>query len=259
MLIDWFTVAAQIVNFLVLVWLLKRFLYKPILEAIDARERRVAAQLQEANTRMLEATQKGEVLAQKNEAFDHQRQELLQEAVDQAKAERKRLLEESRAEIQTLRLTLEQALRDEQGSAQQVVRARIQHEVIAISQQILTDLASQSLEEQMVAVFVERLKQLGETERKPLVTAFQSPSEQPPLTLYSAFELAADQRAMLQETLTQVLGSTPPLHFSTRPELLNGIELSAEGYKLSWNVSDYLRDLETRILETASEPAEKTA
>ena len=35
MLIDWFTVAAQVVNFLVLMWLLKRFLYKPIVYAID--------------------------------------------------------------------------------------------------------------------------------------------------------------------------------------------------------------------------------
>ena len=37
MLIDWFTVGAQALNFIILVWLLKRFLYKPILDAIDAR------------------------------------------------------------------------------------------------------------------------------------------------------------------------------------------------------------------------------
>jgi len=45
MLIDWFTVGAQIVNFLILVWLLQHFLYKPILNAIDAREKRIAANL----------------------------------------------------------------------------------------------------------------------------------------------------------------------------------------------------------------------
>ena len=45
MLIDWFTVAAQAVNFLILVWLLKRFLYKPVLAAIDEREKRIATQL----------------------------------------------------------------------------------------------------------------------------------------------------------------------------------------------------------------------
>ena len=43
MLIDWFTVGAQGINFVILVWLLKHFLYKPILGAIDAREKHIAA------------------------------------------------------------------------------------------------------------------------------------------------------------------------------------------------------------------------
>ncbi len=45
MLIDWFTVVAQAINFLILVWLLQRFLFKPILGAIDEREKGIAAQL----------------------------------------------------------------------------------------------------------------------------------------------------------------------------------------------------------------------
>lgn len=55
MLIDWFTVIAQVVNFLILVWLLKRFLYQPILNAIDAREQRVATELADADAKMNEA------------------------------------------------------------------------------------------------------------------------------------------------------------------------------------------------------------
>ena len=51
MLIDWFTVGAQALNFLVLVWLLKRFLYKPILNAVDAREKRIAAELADADAK----------------------------------------------------------------------------------------------------------------------------------------------------------------------------------------------------------------
>ncbi len=49
MLIDWFTVGAQALNFLILVWLMKRFLYKPILNAIDAREKKIAAELADAD------------------------------------------------------------------------------------------------------------------------------------------------------------------------------------------------------------------
>jgi F-type H+-transporting ATPase subunit b len=51
MLIDWFTVVAQVLNFLILVWLLKRFLYRPILNAIDVREKRIAAEVADARRR----------------------------------------------------------------------------------------------------------------------------------------------------------------------------------------------------------------
>jgi F-type H+-transporting ATPase subunit b len=49
MLIDWFTVAAQALNFFVLVWLMKRFLYKPILNAIAEREKKIASELANAD------------------------------------------------------------------------------------------------------------------------------------------------------------------------------------------------------------------
>ena len=55
MLIDWFTVGAQVLNFLILVWLMKRFLYQPILRAIDAREERIAKELADAQARRIEA------------------------------------------------------------------------------------------------------------------------------------------------------------------------------------------------------------
>ena len=77
MLIDWFTVSAQVVNFLILVWLLKRFLYKPILHAIDAREKRIAAELADADAKMSEAQQERDEFQHKNEAFDQQRSALL--------------------------------------------------------------------------------------------------------------------------------------------------------------------------------------
>ena len=54
MLIDWFTVGAQTINFLILVWLMKRFLYKPILHAIDAREERIAKELADADAKKAE-------------------------------------------------------------------------------------------------------------------------------------------------------------------------------------------------------------
>src|ERR1700689_1727878 len=96
MLIDWFTVGAQVLNFLILVWLLKHFLYKPILNAIDAREKRIAAELTDANAKRTEAEKERGDFQNKNKALDEQGSALLAKATAEAKAERERLLDQAR-------------------------------------------------------------------------------------------------------------------------------------------------------------------
>lgn len=65
MLIDWFTVGAQTLNFLILVWLMKRFLYQPVLDAIDAREQRIAQELADAAQKQAQAQQEREEFQKK--------------------------------------------------------------------------------------------------------------------------------------------------------------------------------------------------
>ena len=110
MLIDWFTVGAQALNFLILVWLLKRFLYKPILDAIDAREKRIAAELADADAKKAEAQKERDEFQHKNEEFDQQRAALLSKATDEAKAERQRLLDEARKAADALSAKRQEAL-----------------------------------------------------------------------------------------------------------------------------------------------------
>src|SRR5665811_1715268 len=96
MLINWFTVGAQALNFLILVGLLKHFLYKPILTAIDAREKRIASELADATTKKTEAQKERDDFQQKSQELDQQRAELLSKATDEANAERARLMDEAR-------------------------------------------------------------------------------------------------------------------------------------------------------------------
>ena len=102
MLINWFTVCAQAINFLILVWLLKRFLYKPILNAIDERERGIATQLADAEAKKAEAQRDRDDFQHKNEAFDKERAALLKKATDVAGAERQRLLDEAKKDADAL-------------------------------------------------------------------------------------------------------------------------------------------------------------
>ena len=75
---------------------MKRFLYKPILHAIDEREKRIATELADADAKKAEAQKEHDEFQHKNEEFDQQRAALLSKATDEAKAERQRLLDEAR-------------------------------------------------------------------------------------------------------------------------------------------------------------------
>src|ERR1700727_2967715 len=113
MLIDWFTAGAQALNFLILVWLLRRFLYKPILNAIDAREKRIDAELADAAAKKAEAKKECDDVQHKNDEFDQQRAALLSKATDEAKAERERLLDEARKAADALSAKRQETLKND--------------------------------------------------------------------------------------------------------------------------------------------------
>src|SRR5580692_2862485 len=110
MLIDWFTVGAQVLNFLILAWLMKHFLYKPVLDAIGAREKLIATELADAAAKKAEAQKDRDEFQHKNEEFDQQRAVLLTKATDEAKAQRQRLLDAARQESDGARSKQQEAL-----------------------------------------------------------------------------------------------------------------------------------------------------
>lgn len=245
--IDWFTVGAQAFNFLILVWLMKRFLYKPILNAIDAREKRIAAQLADADAKSAAAQKERDEFQEKNEQFDRQRAALLTEAAGEAKAERHRLLEEARQAADALSARHQETLRQDAQSLNQAITRRTQDEVFAIARQALSDLATTSLEERMNEVFIRRLRALDGAAKTALDHAIRTASE--PVLVRSAFDLPADQRAAIQSALHETFSADTPLRFAAEPDLVSGIELTVNGQKVAWSIADYLASLEKGVGE----------
>src|ERR1700679_2267765 len=158
MLIDWFTVGAQAVNFLILVWLLKRFLYKPVLAAVDAREKKIAAQIAGAAALETKAQAERTDLHQRSEALNREREGLLHKATEEANAERKRLIEADRKESLQLHSKLTQALAQERAELGHQLSVRTQAEVFAVARKTLADLAGPRLEDRMIEVFIAHLR-----------------------------------------------------------------------------------------------------
>ncbi len=243
--INWFTVIAQLVNFVLLVWLMKRFLYAPILDAIDKREKKIKAQLADAKAQKADAKKEQDDFSAKNADFDQHKKALMDAATADVQAERQKLLDAARTDAETLRTKQAKSLQEMQVSMQTDVAKKTQQAVFSITQKALADLASVSLESQSVAVFIERLGHLKADEKKAIVAAFQA--DKKPVQVQSAFALSASQQTHITAALTKLLGSAADCAFTTDPALISGISLMANGYRLAWSVSDYLTSLEKSL------------
>lgn len=261
MLIDWFTVAAQAVNFLILMWLLKRFLYKPVLKAIDDREARIADTVQKAEEQNKAAETEYATFQKKNEDFDLERVRLLTQAQDEAKAAGRRFLEKERQIADASRDKWRSALADEQRRFGDEVVRRVQEEVFAILHQAFADLADTTLETRMIDVFDRRLRQTKGSLNEMLDATPQAPRT---FLVKSAFDLSEAQQTALRQTVAETFAADVEVQFQTVPNLIGGVELVVDGRKIAWTINDYLGKLESNISDllddsSASPAAEKSA
>ncbi len=245
MLIDWFTVGAQALNFLILVWLMKRFLYRPILNAIDEREKRIAKELNDADMKKAEAQKEREDYQHKIRQFEQQHDELLAKAMVEVEAERKRILNEVRQTADGLSAKRQEMLRNDARNLNQAISCRVQQEVFEISRKVLADLATTSLEGYVAEEFIRRLRNMDMQAKGVLADALKSTSE--PGVVRSAFGLSESQRLAIENAINEMGLSEAQLRFEVAPELICGVEWVTNGQKVAWSIADYLVSLEQGI------------
>ncbi len=257
MKINWFTVLAQVINFLILVWLLKKFLYKPILNAVDQREQKIKDELNDADAQKAAAQKAQDEFKTKQEDFDRQREDLMGKALAEANAEKEKLMEETKVEANRLRSDILKAAKEQQEQEASGIAEKTQQQVFAITRKVLTDITSVSLEEQSVNEFIKQLKESKEEEKKQFIDAFKSNSKE--TLVRSAFVLPENKQHEINDAVNEILQAKIKLRFITAPEIINGIELSTNGYKLSWSFSEYLNSLEDHVSQTSKEKVKQEA
>jgi F-type H+-transporting ATPase subunit b len=256
MLIDWFTVGAQALNFIILVWLLKRFLYKPILNAIDAREKRIAAESAAAGAREAQARKAHDEFDEKNKQFDQDRGALLAKASLQITAEHERLLDEARKEANELLSEQRAAARNDAAALMDQMMRLAAGEVFDVARRALSDLASVTLEERLGEIFMRRLREMKAEAKQLLDAALRAPHAE--AVVRSRFSLATQEKATIQNVLNETFAADIHLAFETAPDGICGIELTVGGQRLAWTIAGYLGALEEKaraLISTQIKPS----
>jgi F-type H+-transporting ATPase subunit b len=253
-LFDWFTVAAQIFNFLVLVALLKHFLYDRVLAAMKEREKRVQERLEAADRKQKEADAEAEDYRRQQAELERRRKALLDEARQEADDRREKMVAEARREVDQRRQSWEDALAAEKEEFLRELRRRVAAEVYAACRKAMKDLADADLEQRVVDVFLERLADSDPKVRDTLRQAAADGDGR--MAVRSSFELSGKGRQRVTQRLQRMVSEDVAVDYETDPDLLLGIEVEGQGRRVAWHVRDYFDTLHDRAAELFAEAGE---
>jgi F-type H+-transporting ATPase subunit b len=247
MQIDLLTVAAQIVNFLVLVWLLQRFLYRPITDAMARREERIEARLSEAKEARAKVEAEAERLRDQQRELDASEEDILREARQKADSLRKEMEDDLRQEIEARRKTWENHLEEERDTFASRLRHQAGQQVIDIVGRVLHDYAGGDLAGQMVDTFVDRLMQLDAEARDKLRSA--ATRAKAPAVVESSLPLKPAARGQVTRAIHDQIAPEIAVDYREDEGLLLGLRLTIGEQTLEWSATRFLHRLETTLDE----------
>ncbi|RDC72550.1 hypothetical protein DLJ49_10000 [Rhodovulum sp. 12E13] len=260
MQIDWLTVAAQIVNFLVLVWLLQRFLYRPITEAMARREARIETRLSEAREARSEVETEARRLREKQDELEASRDEMLREARLEADDLRAALENDLRKEMEDRRKTWEHHLEEERDAVAARLRQRAGHQVIDIVGRVLRDYAGTDIAGQVAGTFAERLADLDAEARERLSDAARRAGGR--ARVESGVPLEPSARSRITRAIHDRIAPDIEVTYGEDDTLLIGVRLTIGEQTVEWSATRFLDRLETtldEVIESGGGPRSRRA
>lgn len=237
--LNWSTFLLEILNFLVLVWILKRFLYQPVLDVIARRRNAIEGQLAEAHRLQDEADSLKAQYEDRLADWERERH--------QAKDTLARQLDEERArQLAALQATLDQEreksrIAEKRQHAEQ--RRAIEHQALqlggAFSSRLLGQTCGPELETRLLNLLLDELNGLSGQQTAGLRQQWGEPPQT--IEVRSAFTLDAEHRQRLEVALHKVSGLSVPVQFIHDETLLAGLHIVIGAWVLAANVRDELK------------------
>ena len=236
---DWTTFTLEIINFLILVWILKRFLYRPVLDVIARRRdgiEKTLADAQEIETQANLLKQQNEQhLAQWETEKEAAHAALLTELAD-LRENKMAALDTTIAEEAERRHVLDERRRRE-------FERLIEEKGIALGAQfsakLLSRLVSQELETKLYTLLLEDLQNLPTADKQVVIDS--TATSEINIKVQSVFSLSKNEQDTLTEVLNTLTGKALPIAYSANPELIAGFQIDIGPWIMHANLRDELK------------------
>lgn len=260
MIIDLFTVGAQILNFLILVFLLKKFLFNKIISIMDEREEKIANQLSSLEQRETEVREELEKQKKIREKMDGEWEENLARVKKEVQSRREDMLEEARASVSQVEEDWKRAILVQRDAFLKELRKQSFEQVCSVSKKVLADLANVRLESQLIESFITQLEGLEEEKKQSF--RWDTPNlavknNKKTVEITTAFPLGQEEKSLLREEVKKLIQADVQPAFKVNSGLICGIELKTQDKKISWNIENYLDVLEKGLKKLLEESKEE--
>jgi F-type H+-transporting ATPase subunit b len=247
MKIDPFTLIAQIINFLILIALLRFFLYKRITNAMDEREQRIVDRINQAKQKKLEAEREAESYRIKNKELEEKQNEIITRAKEKANKLSKELTQKARKEVEERKRKWNETIQSQKKAFLSQLKQRAGQQIYSVAKRVIQDLADEELETQIIRTFIGRLRTLKAKEKNAIKNFSQKSREV--ILIESGFSIGKQLQNKIKKTMEEQIEEGIDLTFETTDKLVCGVEIKVPGMKLSWSIDSYLQRLEENLVD----------
>lgn len=243
--ISWFEIVAQIINFFIILFILQKLLYKPVMKAMEQRQERIQKAQVEADAKMKDATELMDTYDKKIEGIQKEKQEILEEARTQAREKKEHLFAGYQKEAETKRHAYLKEIEDEKENFTRHLRKNLGESAVKIAARILNVISSKELEEEVFNTFVSDLKNL-----KQNIPDFEDLKKEEKVQIHSFKALSQKEKKAIEDALKQQLQNVKEIDYETDSGLVLGYALYLQGYTVHTNIKNYLDDIEKEIIKS---------
>ena len=258
---DLTTFLAQLVNLFLLIWLLKRFLYRPVMDIIEKRQKQISHSIQEAENKLVDASKLQESLIQQQENFDKQRQKRLDQLDHEIEQHKAQMIHELEADYKAKRQNLQDDLDRSWLAAEAQIQQMIAGEFVVLSQKILTEWSTQNPMDQVLKLFEKKITALTTKRHSELQKLF---TNQKSVQIITSTTLTKKQQEGLKKVLQTNFDLPAKLHilYKKQTDLILGLEMRIGTFLLDWNLNTYLDEMNQHLKQQIAGlivPAERKA
>jgi len=237
--LNWSTFLLEIINFLVLVWILKRFLYKPVLDVITRRRGDIEKTLSDAKALHSDAEALQEQYKNRLAVWEQERLAAQTELKKEIEEERTRQMELLLSGLEEEREKAKTIAQHQLKSCRQQTENRALAQGAQFATRLLTATAGPELELRLSDLFIQELTALSPEQIKVLQAAGKKTPDKIQIT--SAYPLDEIARQALEQSLSTSLMINGPFHYTQDEALLAGLRINIGAWVLRANLQDELK------------------